>query len=77
MKAFICVYRHPYRDKNSKAIQRQVIRVEYFQSYIKEYSLDNNFYDWGDDPSFFMSTEVFGDYNHATWGFADAMFAFN
>lgn len=68
MKAFICVYRHLYRNKNSKAIKQQIEQVEYFQSYIEEYSLENNFYDWGDDPSFFMSKQLFGDYKHVTWG---------
>ncbi len=30
--------------------------------------LANNFYDWGDDPSFFMSKQLFGNFNHVTWG---------
>lgn len=29
---------------------------------------EDNFYDWGDDPSFFAATEFAGDAKFATWG---------
>jgi hypothetical protein len=68
MRAFICVYRHPEPGKERKKVEKQISHVEYLGLYLQEYFQPDNFYDWGDDPSFFISKQIFGDYNHVTWG---------
>ena len=41
---------------------------ELLERYLATYRADRCYYDWGDDPSFFVSTELAGSPNAATWG---------
>ena len=66
-KAFICVYRHiefsnNRRKKTETAAQETPILYKFLETY------EDNFYDWGDDPSFFAATEFNGNVKFATWG---------
>lgn len=66
---FICVYRHI--DPSKKRIKDLIEasnRTPLLQEFHDTYFDDNNFYDWGDDPSFFAAKKYLGDEKFATWG---------
>ena len=68
MNIFICVYRHPNPGRELDVVIKASQKDASLNKFLSEYNKPNNYYDWGDDPSFFKAKEVFNNYNHATWG---------
>ena len=66
-RVFICVYRHIEPSKKQwneliSAAQKTPSHQEFSNTY------KDNYYDWGDDPSFFAAKKYLGDEKFATWG---------
>lgn len=66
---FVCVYRHIEPDKRKlKEITTAALKTPLLNKFLEIYYDRNNFYDWGDDPSFFAAKNYLGDERFATWG---------
>jgi hypothetical protein len=66
---FICVYRHLEPNKKKiREIKEASFKTPLLNTFLETYHNDNNFYDWGDDPSFFAAKNYLGDEKFATWG---------
>jgi len=69
MKAYACVYRHPDPPRRDRLrTEQKAERNAMLRKYLNAYDREDCWYDWGDDPSFFVATEVLGSPNRATWG---------
>jgi hypothetical protein len=69
MNAYVCVYLHqtPSR-RNRRRTESAAASNPILHRFLDVYDNSNCFYDWGDDPSFFAASEIFGDVRYATWG---------
>jgi hypothetical protein len=66
---FICVYRHLEPNKKKiREIKEASFKTPLLNTFLETYHNDNNFYDWGDDPSFFAAKNYLGNEKFATWG---------
>lgn len=69
MKAYICTYRQPHMDPSvrewrlTKPLADNDPLLSRFLNGYRE-----NFWDWGDDPSFFAAEHRLGDVRRASWG---------
>lgn len=69
MNAFICVYRHINPPgKERLAVEKNATQDLILKKHLNNYRQPNNYYDWGDDPSFFAAKEMLNDEKLATWG---------
>jgi hypothetical protein len=69
VKGYVCVYRHSTPLRRHRARTEQVAaNLPLLHRYLDRYDQDDCFYDWGDDPSFFVAGELLGDAAHASWG---------
>lgn len=69
MKAYLCVYRHSIPPRKDWDLTKARAATEpLLQKFLDRYGQPECFYDWGDDPSFFASSEILGSAESATWG---------
>jgi hypothetical protein len=69
VKAYVCTYRQPHIDPSvrewrlTKPLAESDPLLSRFLNGYRE-----NFWDWGDDPSFFAAEHRLGDVRRASWG---------
>lgn len=69
MKAFVCVYRHGIPTATEwRRTQQAAATLPALNQFLQTYQSPTCFYDWGDDPSFYSASTVFGDVRRASWG---------
>ena len=67
MQGYTCVYRHflPSKADWDKTCQAALLDPT-LDKFLGKYN--DQYYDWGDDPSFFAAREFLGNVRHASWG---------
>jgi hypothetical protein len=69
MKAFACVYRNFNPPRTARSRTQQAAESDpRLRRFLEQYDEPDCFYDWGDDPSFFLAQEILGDVRRASWG---------
>lgn len=67
MKAYLCTYCHKKPTPGERRGTREAAKSDpLLRKFLKEY--DRNYYDWGDDPSFFAAQHMLGDVRKPSWG---------
>lgn len=69
MNAYLCVYRRRVQSTTNRVkTEKAAFNDATLQAFLRCYSADDSYYDWGDDPSFFSAVHRLGDAQRATWG---------
>jgi hypothetical protein len=65
----VCVYRHRRPKPRDRALTGASAEGDGLLSrYLDCYDAEGSVIDWGDDPSFFATSELLGDVRRSTWG---------